>query len=71
MATPAVMPVPKAPVNEHRYAKSRQYDIRRAGQAPAMEPIAIPGGKKLFAHRSFGMSVLPTDGGHHLGAVFG
>lgn len=61
----AIMPVPKAPVDEDRNAEAGQNDIRRTGKVAPMQAVTVPGREEGSTDRPFGAGILPSDGRHH------
>jgi hypothetical protein len=66
----ALMPVPKAPMNEHNRFVARQYYIGPAWKFPCVEPKPESKMMKCLAQGDLGLGVTATNAGHHAGARF-
>ena len=65
----AVVPMPKATVDEHGNAIAGQHDVGRTVKIPTVKPISVSGTKQRRPRRQFGARVLASHRGHHPGPI--
>lgn len=65
----ALVPMPKAAMNEHHSPVLREHEVRGAGKASNMQPVAEPTGKKMGAKHPLRPSILSADARHHATAL--